>query len=435
MKSARILVIFLLAIGIFGMLVTDALLYSRLTYLGTLIVILSWFWARVSLSGIEVTRRSRSLRANVGDIFDEHYDVLNKNRWPCPWIEIRNETNMPYAAGSRMLTGLGGMHRRTYVGRTWLTQRGSFLLGPTTIRTGDPFGLFQRSKNFSSEETLIVLPMLVDVTSFTAPPGLLPGGQIVRQKALGITPHAASIREYAPGDALRRIHWPTTARRGKLMVKEYDQDPQAEVWLFLDAERAIQASLKTDTIQPWDGWMLGRKPDFELPPSTIEYGVTIAASLAHYFNSQRRAVGLVAAGQVNIAISADRSIRQEEKILETLAFVQGEGELSLAGLVAAQAGQLLQGSSVVLITSSVRFEVMHAVDDLLRRNLHPTVVLLDADSFGGPAGSDVLVASLQKVNVPVCHVRCGANLAASLSSLAVNYSYQEKAQWFEPSIH
>ncbi|MCF6277910.1 MAG: DUF58 domain-containing protein [Anaerolineales bacterium] len=433
MKSARILIVALFVIGVFGTLVTEATIYARLFYLSTLLVGLGWFWARLSISGIEVVRRSRSLRANVGDIFEEHYDILNQNRWPSPWMEIINETAMPYAAGSRVIAGLGGKHKRTYIGRTWLTQRGSFLLGPTTLKAGDPFGLFQFTKKFVSREKLIVLPMLVEVASFPSPPGLLPGGKVVRQKALGVTPHAAGIREYASGDALRRIHWPTTARRGKLMVKEFDQDPQAETWIFLDAERAIQASRKRNSIADWDGWMLGSRPDFSLPPSTIEYAVTIAASLAHYFNTQRRAVGLVADAQTNIVIPADRSLRQEEKILETLAFIQGEGHLSMAGLVAAQAGQLLQGSSVVLITSSVRSEITYAVDDLLRRNLHPVVVLLDAASFGGPQGSEALVVSLEKANVPLCYIRCGADLGTSLSNFTADHSYQEVIQWFEQS--
>jgi len=218
------------------------------------------------------------------------------------------------------------------------------------------------------------------------------------------------------------------------MVKEFDQDPQSEIWIFLDAEAEAQASLVDEKLAfRWDGWMLGNRPDFEIPPSTIEYSVAIAASLAHYFIAQRRAVGLIAADQINIAIPADQSVRQEEKILETLAFVKGRGELSVAGLVAAQAGQLLQGSSVVLITPWGRPEVMHAVDDLLRRNLHPTVVLLDAGSFGGPEANDTLVESLKNTNVPVCHITCGADLSISLSGLSKNYSVQETTKWFTPS--
>lgn len=435
MKTSRIFILLLFLGSLIGAILTRATIYTRLLYLATFVIGGSWLWVRLSIAGLKLTRLSRSLRANVGDSYDENFEVTNLNPWLCPWVEIRDETDLPTSAGSRLLVGIKKRNKRSYLAHTWLTQRGAFTLGPTTLISRDPFGLFKMSKTFPAESKLVILPFIANVDSFPTSPGLLPGGKVVRQKALGITPHAAGIREYSPGDALRRIHWPTSARRQRLMVKEFDQDPQAEFWIFLDAEEEAQASLvdKERAIR-WDGWMLGNRPDFEIPPSTIEYSVAIAASLAHYFIAQRRAVGLVAADQINIAIPADQSIRQEEKILETLAFVKGKGGLSVDGLVAAQAGQLLQGSSVVLITSSCRPEVMHAVDDLLRRNLHPTVVLLDAGSFGGSETNDSLVESLKNTNVPVCHITCGADLGTSLSGLSKNYSYQETNQWFTPSI-
>lgn len=417
MKNSRIPVFVFLIISLGGVLLTNAPVYTRLLYLTTLLIIGSWLWVKLSLSGLALNRRSRSLRGNVGDIYDEHFEINNNSFLPCPWLEVHNETELPASAGSRLLTGVKRREKRSYIARTWLTQRGAFELGPTKLVSRDPLGLFQSQKNYPANSELIVLPLLVSLSNFPAPLGFLPGGKVVRQKSLGITPHAAGIREYAPGDALRRIHWATSARRQKLMVKEFDQDPQSSVWIFLDAQRVAQASDKTYIpLEHWDNWMLGSKPDFDLPPFTFEYAVTSAASLTDYFTRERRAVGLIVSGQKNIVIPADRSIRQEEKILETLAFVKSEGSLPLEELVATQAGQLPQGSSAVLITSSVRPEIMHAIDDLLRRNLNPTVVLLDAQSFGGLEGSVALEESLRKINVPVCRIICGDDLGQALSN-------------------
>ena len=398
-------------------MLTNAPIYTQLLYLTSFLIIGSWLWVKFSLSGVNLNRRARSLRGNVGDIYDEHFEINNDSILPCPWLEVHNESTLPASAGSRLLTAIKKQEKRSYIARTWLTQRGAFDLGPTKLTSRDPLGLFRRQKSFPAASELIVLPLLVNVTHFPTPPGLLPGGKVVRQKSLGITPHAAGIREYAPGDALRRIHWQTSARRQKLMVKEFDQDPQSSVWIFLDAQNAPQVSVQ-DYAPPEhsDNWMLGRKPEFDLPPFTFEYAVTSAASLSNYFIKMRRAVGLIVAGQKNIVIPADRSVRQEEKILETLAFVKCEGELSLEELVATKAGQLPQGSSAILITPSIHPEIMHAVDNLLRRNIHPTVVLLDAESFGGAEGSVALEESLRKINMPVCRVLCDEDLGRALSS-------------------
>ena len=51
-----------------------------------------------------------------------------------------------------------------------------------------------------------------------------------------VSPYAISVRDYYPGDPLRRIDWKTTARLDKLMVKEFEEDPQATVWILLDGD-------------------------------------------------------------------------------------------------------------------------------------------------------------------------------------------------------
>jgi hypothetical protein len=55
--------------------------------------------------------------------------------------------------------------------------------------------------------------MLFPVHDFLSPPGLLPGGKAIRRKSIDITPHASGVREYVPGDPMKRIHWPTSVRR------------------------------------------------------------------------------------------------------------------------------------------------------------------------------------------------------------------------------
>ena len=434
MRAGRILAAFLLLGGLIGVLVGAREIYTRLLYLGILFVAVSWVWTQVSLRGMSVKRRARSLRASVGDVFEEHFELSNDSRMGKLWVEISNETNMPDASGSRLLTMVGRKQKRTYIARTWLLRRGGFKLGPTIINSGDPFGLFRVKKVSPTEHSLVVLPMIYEISSFVSPPGLLPGGQVIRRKALDITPHASGVREYVPGDPMKRIHWPTTARRGQLIVKEFEQDPQAEVWLFLDAQHVVHAEKDYEIPEVYmESWLFNRRPKFELPPSSLEYAISTTASLAHYYLRQRRAVGLVTAGRQFRVIPAERSERQESKILETLAFIEAESDLSIAGLVAAQAGQLPQGSSAILVTPTVHPELLTAVDDLQRRNLRPVVVLLIGDSFGGSKGGEKLYNSLFERNVPVCRIYCGADLALELSGFSTNMTSQGTS-WQRPPL-
>jgi uncharacterized protein (DUF58 family) len=398
-------------------------------YLSALVLAVAWVWTRTALRGMRLTRQARSLRASVGDIFEETFEVSNPGRLPRLFVEVANESILPNAAGSRLLTLIGMKENRSYLARTWLTHRGAFPLGPTTLRSGDPFGFFIVKQTYPPADSLLVLPLIVPISEFPSPPGLLPGGKAIQRRSYEVTPHASGVREYITGDPLKRIHWPSTARRDKLMVKEFEQDPQAELWIFLDAQAGIQAEMKEEAPQAWHDWMFGRRPEIKLPPSTIEYGASIAASLAHYFIEKRRAVGFVTSGPVYTVIPAERSERQESKVLETLAFVSGEGELSLASLVDLQSPQMPLGSSAVLITPSTRDEVILAVELLQRRSLRPLVLLLMADTFGGRPGSEALAEKLARRGVPLCKVYNHANLGETLQAFAAIHKGQENRSW------
>ncbi len=436
MTPGRIFVLLTLAVGAIGTAVNGGAVYVRLLYLGVLLLVLAWLLTIPALRGMRVERQARSLRASVGDIFEEHFEIANASRWPKLWLEVANESTIPHATGSRVLTFLRAKQKRIYTARTWLTNRGGFPLGPTTITSGDPFGIFRVSKSYPATTSLVVLPMIFAVAEFLSPPGLLPGGKAIRRKSIDITPHAAGVREYVPGDPMKRIHWPTSIRRNQLMVKEFEQDPQAEVWLFLDTNKNAHVAKPGERYDtpPIDDLLLLKRRKVKLSPSTMEYSASIAASLAHYFIEQRRAVGLVSASERSFKVTqAERSERQEAKILEELAFLQAESTYTLPGLVTAQLGQLSQGSSAILITPMIWPELLIGVDSLQRRNLRPVVVLLMSRSFGNPTSNEDLAQSLTERKIPVCRVYCEADLSETLSSF-VSTTFSQDVSWRRPVL-
>ena len=436
MTPGRILVFLILIVGAVGTAVNGGTVYIRLLYLGALLLLVAAAITSLSLRGIKVDRQARAQRGTVGDIFEEHFEVWNDSRLPKLWVEVANETSIPNATGSRVLTFLRAHQKRIYTARIWLTRRGGYVLGPTTVTSGDPFGIFRVSQQLPARSSLMVLPMIFPIGEFVTPPGLMPGGKAIRRKSIDITPHASGVREYIPGDPMKRIHWPTSIRRDQLMVKEFEQDPQSEVWLFLDTHKGVhfaRPDMESDSY-PVDDLLLLRRRQIKLQPSSLEYAVSITASLAHYFIGQRRAVGLVTASYRNYAvISAERSERQEAKILEELAFLQAESSYTLPGLVTAQMGQLPQGSSAILVTPMIWSELLLAVDSLQRRKLRPVVVLLMVESFGSRTSNEELARSLMERNVPVCKVYCEADLAETLSKFSEN-TFTKDLSWRQPVL-
>jgi uncharacterized protein (DUF58 family) len=415
MISAQRVVLILLALSLIAGAMTGSQLYFRLSYLWGLLLVGSWLMSNFALRGMEVRRTARTLRSQVGQVFEERFEIHNPGRLPRLWIEVRDESPLPGSRGSHVLTLIGAHESRTYLARTRLTERGVFPLGPTILNSGDLFGLFPVKRVFQNQDSLLVYPIMFDVFSFPNPPGLLPGGEALRRRTPQITSNAAGVREYAPGDSFNRIHWVSTARRNRLIVKEFELDPLAEVWIFIDAARSVNAALPQPPREydPQDMWRPRYK--FELAPSTMEYSASIGASLARYYLGHGRSVGLVSAGQTLRVLPSDRGGRQLAKILEALALVRPEGTLPLSGLIEAQARHLPRGSTVVVVTPSAADEVIATTDILLRRGLRPVGVLLDAVTFGGYFSSEKLADSLRAMGIPVCRIAKGDDISNVLS--------------------
>ena len=415
LTSGQGIVLILLTLSLIAGIVSGSQIYYRLSYLWGLLFVSSWLWAGLALRGLIFNRQARALRAQVGQIFEERFELDNPGKLPRLWLAVQDESPLPGSQGSRVFSVVEGRRGRTYVARTRLVQRGVFPLGPTEIESGDPFGLFPVRKRIQSNDSLLVYPLMFDIKIFPNPPGIMPGGDALRRRSLQITPNAAGVRDYAPGDPLSRIHWVSTARRGRMISKEFELDPQAEVWIFLDAMKDSQYTVPYDLHTTEVDAVLQRTEVFSLAPSTEEYGVSIAASLGRYYLRQGRAVGFACAAQALSVLPPERGPRQLGKMLESLALLEAEGELPLRGLVEIQAQSLTRGSTVLLITASVGEDISLAADYLLRRGLRPIVVLIDASSFNGPSGSDRLEETLKFLQVPVRRVKQGVDIEMALS--------------------
>lgn len=396
-------------------------IYIRLAIALVVVLGLNAIWAALSILGIDLHRSTRASRKQVGEIFTETFEVVNQSIIPKVWMKITDQAGLPGGAGSRVLTWIGGRQSRTYVAYSLLEERGWFQLGPTQIETGDIFGMYLTRKNIASKARVLVIPYTVEINQFPAPFGILPGGRALRQKTLEVTPYAAGVREFVPGDPLKRIHWPSSARKQKLIVKEFEKDPLAEVWIFLDARAVVHIHQEPEkTTSSRDMLWIQQKHEFQLPPDTEEYAISIAASISKYYIRQKREVGLVSAGQNYSVFPPERGERQLGKILEMLAVLRAKGDLPLWGLVSSQLNHLARGSTVILITPSADKKVSTVVMELIQRGLMPVVILIDQASFGGTESSAELEAQLINRGILTFIVKKGDDIRAILESPKVH---------------
>jgi uncharacterized protein (DUF58 family) len=417
-----------LVLGLIGLamaLITGREMYYRLTYLLFAILLISATWAWSSLYGLRLRRYTRAQRAQMGRVMEEQLAVKNTSWLPKLLVVVRDQSSLPGHHASRVVHGLGASQEFDWLVRTLCEERGEFHLGPVTISGNDPLGLFERQRVFPQTSRIVVYPAVLPVGNLPPPRGPLPGGDALRRRTHYITPNAAGVRDYVPGDSFARIHWASTARLNRLIVKEFELDPMSDVWIFLDMEGHVQATIE-DNSEGLSGEedlqqsLQKRIQEFRLPPSTEEYAIAAAASVANAFIQQQYAVGLVAYGQRRELVQPDREKRQQIKLLETLAILHAEGEMPFSQMLNAEGSRLTRGTTAVIISPSTREDWAESALYLHSRGLRILAIVVDAASFGGPDGSTELKNRLLTASIPAVTVRESEPLAETLNTLSIS---------------
>ncbi|MCS6844965.1 MAG: DUF58 domain-containing protein [Caldilineales bacterium] len=388
-----------------------------IVYLLTAIIVFTFLWSWANVNWVRINRYTRARRAQVGRLAEEQFEVVNLSRLPKLWLEVLDHSELPNHHASRVLNTLGPRGSRRWVVRTLCLQRGRFRLGPLTLISSDPLGLFPRQRRLPATSTIVVYPATVELPGFTPPSGLLPGGDAMRRRTHYVTTNVSGVRDYVPGDSFNRIHWPSTARTGRLIVKEFELDPIADVWILLDLDRSVHVS------QPWTPPDLDRtpaalwqeRPALQLPPSTLEYAVTVAASLARHFLLENRSVGLIGHSVHRELIQADRGERQLTRVLETLAVIAAGGRVPFAQVLATEGEHLARHTTLLAITPSCDLGWVAALRDVGRRGVRSVAIQIAANTFGSAPSHEQVVAELLASGIATYVISYGQDIAAALS--------------------
>jgi uncharacterized protein (DUF58 family) len=417
MWSRRLIVFGLLLVCLIGALVTGRDLFYNLVYLWVAVIVIAGVWTWTAINRIRISRHTRALRAQVGRPLEERLAVRNTGAFPKLWLEVRDHSDLPGHEASLVVDSLAPGRERVWVVRSLCRERGRFRLGPLSLTSGDPFGLFQVTRQVPQTTNIVVYPMTFDLPDFTLPLGPMPGGDALRRRTHYVTANASGVRDYAPGDSFNRIHWRSTARRDRLIVKEFELDPLSDIWIFLDGDRDVQVhqapARKSETETPAPLWV-GSRETVTLPASSEEYGVSVAATLAQYFVRHDRTVGLITYGRGREIVQPDRGERQLTKMLETLAVFRAEGRVHLADALSIESQQLPRWSTLIIVTSASDTNWVLAAQSLRRHGLRVVAVVVDAASFGGYTQSGV-VEALWSAGIPAFRIKQGDDIVSALS--------------------
>jgi uncharacterized protein (DUF58 family) len=281
--------------------------------------------------------------------------------------------------------------------------RGRYAFSDSTVVVEDPFGLGRAEQPLGESGALVVYPRLVELEHLFSETGAASLGGALRgllvRRPAGVELH--SVRDYQEGESLRAVHWPSTAKRGRLMVKDLEDAPRDDLAVVLDARAGAVAG--------------------DPPQSSFEAQVRAAGSvLKLYARRGRRATLLV--NSTPRRIQRVRSYDGDWRLaLELLASVEPTGRAGLGAMLDDDALVAGRTSDLVLVTAVVDRAL---VDTLLRQTPGRlvTVVYVDAATFAPgtrPAHRrEPLLLRLQAAGVAVAVVRRGDDLAAVLGAAA-----------------
>ena len=351
-------------------------------------------WSKYLFHRVTFTPELAESRAFIDEPVAMTITLENRKLLPLPWYEWRLAMADPFTVDGESMSaaavpGLSWLQRKGSMGwyeeRQWNFQvranvRGYHQAGPVTIRSADLFGVFPRSVELPVAQRITIYPRVFALEELGLPAdrpfGERKGGSRVFEDPLRI----AGLREYRPGDPLRRIDWKATARLGELTSRVYEPSATQQVYVCLNIDTLEHA---------WEGYL----------KDELEFAVSTAASVAVWAAGARYAVGLLANGSFPqadrpIRLPPSRSREQLARVLEALAVIQPLTLGDLAATLLRESSRIPQGSTIVLVASLIP-ESLAGVVVRLHQEGHRVFVLATSERALGSLPSGIPIQSVR----------------------------------------
>ncbi|WP_235034407.1 DUF58 domain-containing protein [Roseiconus lacunae] len=405
-------------------LVFGASLWVLTAIVAAAVVVLNQFLAKTWATATIATRVSKNQELHVGESFAVELTIKNTSRIPVVWLLVEDlvprwttihDPPTLEIEGDRVGVMLlwGGQTRKvSYTVRC--NRRGYFQIGPTVLETGDVMGLYRRYRVGTQPQYMTVLPkvMTLDGYDIASP---RPMGEIrMRDNVFEDPTRLRGIRQWQPGDPMRRVHWSATARTGILHSKVYEPTSIAGATLVLD--------LHVDT-----------NPSHNEPVRT-DLAITAAASIASALMEQSQPFAMVtngrdAADRIRIdGWKGDHRVREQakrsaqmtdkndrlrpvivdagrgpahfQKLRTQLARLERSDGMSLAQLLIEAESRISSETTLLAIFQQPTPETIAMLVSFARRGKAVAAIIntLDANEYGQAAGP--LIAA----NIPTIHL-------------------------------
>ena len=356
---------------------------------------LAWIWVYLLRGPIQLRRSIRGGERVEGDDVEVELEVVPDGRiTPSTLVVVERLAR----AGTVRATLERDTPRLSLSGRYVLLSlpRGRYAYEESRAILEDPFGLARAEVPLVGGGSVLVYPRIVELDRLFTESGLdLHGGRrLLLRRPSGFDLHG--VREYQQGESLRHVHWRTTAHRGRLMVKELEDEPRDEVAVLLDP--AAEAVAGTP------------------PESSFDLQVRAAGSILRAHARRSRRAVLVVAGRARVERRLDAGEADWRQALELLASAEPEPGVPPAAILDERAGAAMRALELVVVTARLSPELVERLGQRAVGGGRVALVYVHAPSFAGAVAPvrDPALLRLQALGVPVAVLRRGDDLRTTL---------------------
>ena len=358
---------------------------------------LTWLWTWLAEAPVRVSLGVHPAHATEGDAVRIAVELERGSRIPLGAMTVRATVGRLGERSARLHA-----HGRLALGEIDLGDlpRGVHAITRTDVLFGDLLGLVSVTPRAACHPaTVIVRPRLVELDGLFSDSGRTGGAgrRLLLRRTAGFDFH--SVRDYEPGESLRRVHWPTSARRGQLMVKELEDTSNDGVVVVLDCDPT---------------GAVGESPD-----SSFDAAVRAAGSILQAHAARGRPATLVSTGHGRVPVSVRSAAADLEGAVTALAAAEPDARHGLGRFLAGDHVGIAGSAELAIVTATIDQAAIAAVLGLCRRHV-VSLVWVDAASFAArPTRADPGVLRLAAHGIPTAVVRRGDDLAAVLSASAL----------------
>lgn len=323
-------------------------------------VFVGWLSVRRSITGITVARRLHPALVSEGDSVTVELVATTESK-RVRYAVIEDEIKQLGSARFRILSLSPGA---TYSGVYDVSchTRGMHEVGPTIVSKTDPFGFVKVGGPVGAVDRLIVYPRIERLTGLPQLRGSDPSLQATRAESVRRGGEDFySLREYQTGDDLRRVHWPSTARRDELMIRQFEAPWEPRALVVVDPRASSYHSLEA-----------------------FETAVRGAASAIHHFFEANLGANLWAGGDLTgLEENPYQAAMQALAVLQPLRsfdFGTAAGRLRVKGM----------GGTLVIVTGSPDAQVGSVIQHLTHHAGAVVLLTVGVKPVAGYGGATVV---------------------------------------------